>query len=122
MIVGLPELKVHLRVDGSEEDMLIEACSEAAEEQVRGWLGRPVYEHESQMPLPGTAGHDPNQIVANAAIKIAVMMLAERLYSNRGGEGSGADNAVPPMSVRALLASLRVFYTLPSPPLILDDL
>lgn len=115
MIVGLPELKQHLRVDGDHENYLIESIGRAAEQQVRDWIGRPFYESEALMPAEGSANFDPHQIVANSLITVSIKMLADRMYNNRGGEGMDAEAAVPPMSVRALLAGLRVFHRMPAP-------
>lgn len=114
MIVGLADLKLHLRADGNFDNALIEAIGAAAEEEVREWIGRPVYETDAEMPAAGAPGYHPHQMHATPAIRVAVLMMAERIYRNRGGEGADAEAAVPPMSVRALLAGLRVFATLPA--------
>ena len=109
MIVGLPELKAHLRVDSDDENSLITALGEAAEQQVRHWLGRPLYSGESEMPLIGAPGYDRHQMVADRAVVVSIMMIADALYNNRSGTGGAEGDAVPPASVRALLAGHRVF-------------
>lgn len=109
MIVGLPELKTHLRVDGDEEDALIQALSDAAEEQVQSWLGRPVHPDATALPPIGSAQYDSFQIVATPAVQVAIKMMVARMYEHRGGEGGPEEDAAPPLSVRALLAPLRVF-------------
>jgi len=119
MIVGLPELKRHLRLivdddddDGSEDDV-IAAISRAAEHQVSNWIGRPIYAAPADLPAAGSPDYAPGQIVADDAIRVSIKMLAARLYRFRDGEGSGADDAVPPASVRAMLSAHRVFVSRP---------
>ncbi|WP_052714501.1 head-tail connector protein [Paracoccus sp. S4493] len=125
MIVGLPELKGHLRTDpnSTHEDALIAAYAEAAEQQIINWIGRPVYATEAELPAIGAPGYDPEQIVAPAAVRVAVLMMTDRFYTNRGaatsvthgGDGVSSDDAVPPPGVRALLAGLRVYSRPPVP-------
>lgn len=118
MIVGLPELKLHLRVDESPEytveDALIRAYASAAETMVKNWIGRPFYAEAADLPAIGAPEYDADQIVADDAIRVAVKMMTERFYQNRGGEGGAAEDAVPPASVRALLAGHRIFARLPA--------
>ena len=109
MIVGLDELKAHLRVDSNDENLLIQTFGEAAEQQVRHWLGRPLYSRATEMPAIGAPGYDRHQMVADRAVVVSIMMIADALYNNRGGAGSAEGDAVPPASVRALLAGHRVF-------------
>lgn len=117
MIVALPDLKLHLRVDpaDTEEDSIIAAFGRAAELQVRNWIGRPIYASAVDLPAPGAPGYDRYQIVADEAITVAVKMLAERMYEDRGGEGGTSEDAVPPVTVRALLSGYRVFHPVPEP-------
>lgn len=116
MIVQLPDIKDHLRVDGDQEDALLSGYAHAAEEQVRDWIGRPFYARQEDLPAVGEAGYDRYQIVATRVIHVSIKILVERMYSNRGGEGADHEAAVPPMTVRALLAGLRVFHRMPAPP------
>ncbi|SEN90626.1 uncharacterized phage protein (possible DNA packaging) [Paracoccus alcaliphilus] len=109
MIIDLAEMKQHLRVDGDDEDPTISAINEAAQSQVANWIGRPIYGHPDDMPAEDDPGYDRFQIVADSAVRVAIKMLAERMYTNRGGEGGSAEDAVPPMTVRALLSGYRVF-------------
>lgn len=112
MIVGLSELKAHLRVDSDDENSLITAFGEAAEQQVRDYIGRPIYASAADMPAPGAIGYDAHQMVADRAVTVSIMMIADRLYRERGGEGGSNEDAVPPASVRALLAGHRVFSSI----------
>lgn len=109
MIVGLPEMKEHLRVDSDDEDSTIMALTRAAEVQVRNWLDRPIYAGKADMPAPDEEGYDVAQIQADEAIKVAIKLLTDRLYNNRSGDGGSSDDAVPPLGVRALLAGHRLF-------------
>ncbi|QFG35316.1 gp6-like head-tail connector protein [Paracoccus pantotrophus] len=114
MIVPLPDLKDYLRVRRDHEDETIAAIGESAELQVRNWIGRPIYASLADMPLPGAPGYSQYQMVADRAIMVAIMMLAERTYWQRGGEGGASEDAVPPATVRAILSGYRVFHPLPT--------
>ena len=109
MIIDLAEMKQHLRVDGDDEDLTISAISEAAQTQVANWIGRPIYARPDDLPAEGDPAYDRYQIVADNAVRVAIKMLADRMYTHRGGEGGSAEDAVPPMTVRGVLSGYRVF-------------
>lgn len=109
MIIDLAEMKQHLRVDGDDEDLTISAISEAAQSQVANWIGRPIYARLEDLPAEGDPEYDRFQMVADSGIRVAIKMLADRIYLHRGGEGGAAEDAVPPMTIRALLSGYRVF-------------
>lgn len=109
MIVDLPELKRHLRVDGDEEDSLITTYGSAASKRVQQWLGRPVYARSEDMPPIGEPGYDTYQMVADDAIRVAVLQYVDRMWNDRSGEGGASDDATPPRSIRELLSGHRVF-------------
>lgn len=109
MIVGRADLKRHLRVDDDEQDDLITAYEGAAAQQVSHWIGRPVYGPDDVMPAPGADGYNPYQMRADNTIRVAIMQLVDRMFEDRHGEGGASEDAVPPMSVRAILAAHRVF-------------
>ncbi|WP_347139439.1 head-tail connector protein [Paracoccus sp. SSK6] len=108
MIVGAADLQRHLRAS-DDQLMLVQTIGEAAEVQVRHWIGRPFYEKTQDLPQPGDPEYDPMQIVADGAIKVAIMKIAFTLYWSRGGNGDVVAPAVPPADVQALLAGHRVF-------------
>lgn len=110
MIVGLDEMKAHLRIDHDDEDATVSAVSLAAEAQVRNWIGRQIYARSTDMPGPERPGYDPHQMVADEAIGVAIKQLGELMYTDRGGSGGSEDDAVPPRSIRALLSGYRVFW------------
>lgn len=113
MIVGLPELKQHLRIDGDDEDDVVLSLGMAAEQMIRSWLGRPVYADDQDMPLPDDPAYHPNQMRADNAVKVAIKMMTLRMHDpDRAGGGSVSEDAVPPLAVRALLSGHRVFMTL----------
>ena len=101
-------------MDSNDEDLLIATFGEAAEQQVRNWIGRPIYASAADMPAPGAIGYDAHQMVADHTVIVSIMMIAERLYRERGGEGGAGEDAAPPASVRALLAGHRVFSSIAS--------
>ena len=109
MITSLPELKEHLRVVGNDEDDVIASYAEAVEDQLSNWLGRPVYKNVDDLPALDDPAYTATQIVAPRAFLVCVMQLVTRIYEDRGGEGGGVDDAVPPASVRAMLSGYRVF-------------
>lgn len=104
MIVELNDLKSHLRVDHDDEDLQIAAYGAAAEAMVKAWVRRPIYPDHAAMPLAGDPRYSPHQMVADDAIKVAIKQLVGRIYHEREGSGGSDEDAVLPLSVRALLA------------------
>lgn len=111
MIVDLADLKLHLRVDGDDEDFIIAAYGQAADARVSSWIGRPIYAVVSDMPAVGQAGYDTYQMVADQAIRVAIMKMVALMYGpERDGSGNSMDDAVPPRDIRDLLSGYRVFH------------
>lgn len=115
MIVALADLKLHLRVDHDAEDLLIANIGLAAELRVRNWIGRPIYASTEDLPPVTDPLYNRYQMVADAAIIVAIMQLADRMYEQRGGDGGSQDDAIPPWTVRDLLSGYRVFFPEPEP-------
>lgn len=113
MILDLADLKAHLKIDGDEEDALVEVYGLAAEAVLANWIGRPFYRAQSDLPAIGAPGYDPYQIVADAVIRQAIMMLADRIHTFRNGGGAEGSNAVPPVPVQAIVSGYRVFRLAP---------
>lgn len=74
-IVTLAEAKLHLRVDSSDENSLIQIYIDAAETAVSNYLNRTLYEFD--------AGSDLDGLVMNSALKSAVLLQVGHLYANR---------------------------------------
>jgi len=74
-IVTLSQAKLHLRVDHSDEDTLIQLMIDAAEASVSNYLNRSLYESD--------IGSDVDGLVADAAVKSAVLLQVGHLYVNR---------------------------------------
>lgn len=114
MIISLGEMRDDLRVTSDAEDAQILSYMQAAQSMIEGWIGRPVYRSIEDLPLVGAPGYDPYQIVADGAIVVALKKLVNSMYDEeRGASGTTSEDAVPPASVRVLLARHRVFYRLP---------
>lgn len=113
MIVGLPELKRHLRIelDVDEEDQLIASYGEAAATRVMQWIGRPVYATAAEMLQEGEPGYDRFQMVADQAIRVAIMKMVAQMYGpERAGNGAPDDDAVPSRDIRDLLSGHRIMF------------
>ena len=91
-IVTLEEAKLHLRVDGSDDDADITIKLEAAEESAVNFLNRPI-------PWKGTDGMD---VPVPASVKAAILLLLGDLYANREGAIVGTIHTVNPTVERLL--------------------
>ena len=76
--ITLEKAKLHLRVDGPEEDVLISSWILAAYLAIEGKIFRKVVAEE---PEPESL-----DVEANEAINSAVLLILGHLYVNRGGE------------------------------------
>ena len=93
-IVTLAEAKLHLRVDGSDEDDLIQTYLDAAEAAAAQYLNRALY--------ATSAGTDETGLVMTKDIKVAVLLQAGAFYANR------EDSAEMPTGSRVLLNPYRL--------------
>lgn len=71
-IVTLEEIKANARIEGMEDDLLLESLGEAAEQTVLNMLER------TQADIEAEFGMVP------APVRHAVLMLANHLYEHRG--------------------------------------
>lgn len=74
--VTLSTAKVHLRVDGDDEDALIASWLSAAYLAIEGQIFRRV--HDTAVPPEDETG-----IVANEAINASALLILGHLYANR---------------------------------------
>ena len=96
-VVTMDELKMQMRVDLEEEDVIIEAYGIAAEDAVVSMTRRTLEElaviGRTEAQLTG----EVEDVAADfpARLKIAVLMLAAHWYRNREPVATVAMNAVP---------------------------
>lgn len=90
-VITLEEFKANSRIEGSEEDAVLERLAMAAESMVFRAIRRPWYEVESAY-----GGIPPE-------VRQAVLMVADHLYANRG-ETSGVQQYRLPLGVRDMLS------------------
>lgn len=78
--MDLRQVKRHCRIDETdqEEDALLEAYIQAAEQKVRTYLDRTLYRNLEDRP-----DSDPTGIVINPAITQAMLMLVSHFYEHR---------------------------------------
>lgn len=113
MIVGLFDLKRHLRVEleVDEEDSLIAAYADAAATRVMQWIGRPVYATAAEMPEEGEPGFDRYQMVADLSIRVSIMKMVAQMYGpDRASVGGSDGDAVPSRDIRDLLSGHRIMH------------
>lgn len=110
MLVELDTLKLHCRVDSSDEDALINIYGDAADERIESYLNRKVYSTQTALSAAvtaGTAGDDP--MVVNDSIKAAEMLIVGHLYNNRESVVESKIEMIElPMGVSYLLTPYRV--------------
>ena len=102
-LVTLLQAKLHLRVDGTHEDSLIQLFIDAAEQSTADYLERGVYADADALAAPGA---DPNGIVVNPAIVAAVLLQVGHLYANREAVTPGSASELP-LGVKHLLQPHR---------------
>lgn len=96
--IDLAAAKLHLRVDGSDEDTLITAWIAAAYSNVEGRIFRKVYDAGETIPEEDTTG-----IHVNEAINAAVLLIVGHLYANREDVVTGATATQLPMGSEFLI-------------------
>lgn len=96
--IDLPAAKLHLRVDGADEDALITAWIAAAYLGVEGRIFRKVYETGATIPEEDITG-----IHVNEAINAAVLLIVGHLYANREDVVIQGQPAVLPMGSEFLI-------------------
>ena len=93
-IVTLAEAKAQLRVDGAEEDTLIQSYIDAAESAAAQYLNRALYET--------SVGTDTTGLVRTKDVKVAVLLQVGAFYADR------EDLVEMPTGSRVLLNPYRI--------------
>lgn len=93
-ILTLTEIKSHLRIDQSAEDVLLQIYLEAAEDHIEKYLNQPII------------GKADSPISTPAAIKAAALLLIADMYENR--EAAGEKDLKENPAVNRLLHPYRV--------------
>ena len=75
-MIDLAKAKLHCRVDHDDEDTLIEAYIDAANEQIQAHLDRKVIATEAERV-------NENDLVDNKALDAARLLFVAHLYANR---------------------------------------
>ncbi|KTB62624.1 hypothetical protein AO066_18225 [Pseudomonas fluorescens] len=93
-MIELATLKMHLRVDGDEEDALIGGYLEAAKAHVEQHCDRKLVEGE---PI------DPAEMGLTRDVEQAIFLLVGHWYSNREAVVMGGAPSAVPLAVDRLL-------------------
>ena len=93
-IVTLAEAKLHLRVDGADEDTLLQTYLDAAEAAAAQYLNRALYASD--------VGTDTTGLVMTKDIKVAVLLQVGAFYADR------EDMIEMPTGSRVLLNPYRI--------------
>ena len=93
-MIDLALVKSHLRVDGTDEDVLIQAYIDAAIGAFEAWTNRRLVE-----ALP-----DPveNHLLITAPIQQGALLLIGHWYANRESVVAGVSVAEMPMATKSL--------------------
>lgn len=87
--IDLARAKLHLRVDGDEEDALIEGWIAAAYLAIEGKIFAKLYEDEASIP-EGVVG-----VVIDEVIHSAAQLIIGHLYAHREAVAPGAAAEIP---------------------------
>lgn len=104
-MISIATAKQHLRVDGSDEDALIQLYVEAATHAACDYLGRKVYADQQSLDADLDAGE--YAMVITPAIWAAVLLILGDLYANRERHNSSI-TAVVMDRAQALLRPHRI--------------
>ncbi|WP_047537404.1 head-tail connector protein [Pseudomonas sp. 11/12A] len=99
-MIDLARVKLHLRVDGDEEDPVITGYFEAAKAHVAMHCDRELVETEPT---------GPEQMAFTPDVEQAVLLLVGHWYANREAVVIGAAASQVPMGVNALLWTRKRF-------------
>ncbi len=101
-ITTLAQAKLHLRVDHSDEDTLIQMYLDGTEKATANYLGRNLY--------ASSVGSDTDGLVMDDAVRSAVLLQVGNLYANREAVSQIAGNNLVelPYGVKWLLNPYRI--------------
>lgn len=93
-MLALATVKLHLRVDGDDEDLLIRGYIEAAKAHVEQHCDRKLVEGE---PV------EPEQMGLTGDVQQAILLLVGHWYANREAVAVGTIATTMPLAVERLL-------------------
>lgn len=100
-MITLELVKLHLRVDGEDEDDLIRLYYEAAVSDCAAYLNRPLHKDATEAEAAVKAGKKGG-VILNAPIRNAILLTVGYLYSTREDGAGGL-----PRAARRLLEPFR---------------
>lgn len=107
MAVDLATARLHLRIDGDDEDALVGLYLQAAKDHAAQFLNRAIYADEAALAEAVLAG-DTTGIVATGAMDAAVLLMCGALYANREQEIAGTTSTELKFGARSLLEPYRL--------------
>ena len=99
-IITLETAKLHLKVDTTDDDAMIEIYLGAAERAAMDYCNRTIYGAEG-------VGSDLDGVVINYAIKAAILLNLGHLYVNREGVDTVQKQELP-LGIQSLLQPYRI--------------
>jgi uncharacterized phage protein (predicted DNA packaging) len=99
-IITLETAKLHLKVDATDDDTMIEIYLGAAERAAMDYCNRTIYGAEG-------VGSDLDGVVINDAIKAAILLNLGHLYVNREGVDTVQKQELP-LGIQSLLQPYRI--------------
>ena len=93
-MIDLAHVKLHLKLDGDEEDLLVTGYFEAAKSHVAMHCDRELVEAEPE---------GPEQMGFTPDVEQAVLLLVGHWYANREAVVSGVTSTTVPLAVDRLL-------------------
>lgn len=99
-IITLETAKLHLKVDTTDDDAMIEIYLGAAERAAMDYCNRTIYGAES-------IGSDLDGVVINDAIEAAILLNLGHLYVNREGVDTVQKQELP-LGIQSLLQPYRI--------------
>lgn len=105
-MIDLDLAKLHLRVDGDEEDQHIRLLLDASIKNCVAYLNCSVFESKEELEAAISSG-DEHAILITDDIKAAILLTLGHLYANREDVVVNGSASMMPMNSRWLLDSYR---------------